>query len=103
MRNTYIVCYDVADPKRLRRVFKVCKDFGQHIQFSVFECDLTASERLQFEEKLGAEIKREEDQILFILLGPAEQRAQREITACRLPYFNIDFYFFVLCMISFYF
>ncbi len=96
MRNTYIVCYDVADPKRLRRVFKVCKDFGQHIQFSVFECDLTASERLQFEEKLGAEIKREEDQILFIRLGPAEQRGQREITAVGLPYINLDTSCFVV-------
>ena len=96
MRNTYIVCYDVADPKRLRRVFKVCKDFGQHIQFSVFECDLTASERLQFEEKLGAEIKREEDQILFIRLGPAEQRGQREITAIGVPYINIDTSCFVV-------
>jgi CRISPR-associated protein Cas2 len=89
MRNTYIVCYDVADPKRLRRVFKVCKDFGQHLQFSVFECDLTVSEKLQFEEKLVAEIKREEDQVLFIRLGPAEQRGQREITAVGLPYINI--------------
>jgi CRISPR-associated protein Cas2 len=96
MRNTYIVCYDVADPKRLRRVFKVCKDFGQHLQFSVFECDLTVSEKLQFEEKLVAEIKREEDQVLFIRLGPAEQRGQREITAVGLPYINIDTSCFVV-------
>jgi CRISPR-associated protein Cas2 len=95
MRNTYIVCYDVADPKRLRRVFKVCKDFGQHLQFSVFECDLTASEKLLFEEKLGAEIKREEDQVLFIHLGPTEQRGQREITAVGLPYVNVDIACFV--------
>ena len=96
MRNTYIVCYDVADPKRLRRVFKVCKDFGQHLQFSVFECDLTVSEKLQFEEKLVAEIKRDEDQVLFIRLGPAEQRGQREITAIGLPYINVDTSCFVV-------
>ncbi|HYZ71984.1 MAG TPA: CRISPR-associated endonuclease Cas2 [Chthoniobacterales bacterium] len=96
MRDTYIVCYDVADPKRLRRVFKVCKDFGQHIQFSVFECDLTPSEKLQFEEKLGDEIKREEDQVLFIRLGPAEQRGQREITALGVPYINLDTSCFVV-------
>ena len=96
MRHTYIVCYDVAEPKRLRRVFKVCKDFGQHLQFSVFECDLTASEKLVFEEKLSAEIKREEDQILFIRLGPAEQRGQREITAVGLPYIKVDTSCFVV-------
>jgi CRISPR-associated protein Cas2 len=96
MRSTYIVCYDVADPKRLRRVFKVCKDFGQHLQFSVFECDLTAAEKLLFEEKLAVEIKREEDQVLFIRLGPAEQRGQREITAIGLPYINVDTSCFVV-------
>jgi CRISPR-associated protein Cas2 len=96
MRNTYIVCYDVVDPKRLRNVFKVCKDFGQHLQFSVFECDLTASEKLLFEEKLVATIKREEDQVLFIRLGPAEQRGQREITAVGLPYINVDASCFVV-------
>src|SRR5260221_13904653 len=87
MRHTYIVCYDIADPKRLRRVFKVCKDFGEHLQFSVFECDLTASEKLVFEEKLLVEIRREEDQVLFIRLGPAEQRGQREITAVCFAFF----------------
>ena len=96
MRNTYIVCYDIADDKRLRRVFKICKDFGQHLQFSVFECDLTPAEKLQFEEKLVTEIKREEDQILFIRLGPAEQRGQREITALGVPYVNVDVSCFVV-------
>jgi CRISPR-associated protein Cas2 len=96
VRNTYIVCYDIADDKRLRRVFKICKDFGQHLQFSVFECDLTSGEKLQFEEKLMTEIKREEDQVLFIRLGPAEQRGQREITAIGIPYINADTSCFVV-------
>ena len=96
MRSTYIVCYDIADQKRLRRVFKICKDFGQHLQFSVFECDLTVAEKLQFEDKLSGEIKREEDQVLFIRLGPAEQRGQREITAIGVPYINIDASCFVV-------
>lgn len=38
-----LVTYDVktSDPegtKRLRRVAKACKDYGQRVQFSVFEC-----------------------------------------------------------------
>ena len=96
MRNTYLVCYDIADPKRLRRVFKVCKDFGQHLQLSVFECDLNPAEKLIFEDKLRVEIKREEDQVLFIRLGPMEQRGQREITAIGLPYINLDSSCFVV-------
>ena len=44
MRNTYLVCYDITEDKRRDRVFKVCKNHGEHLQFSVFECDLNATE-----------------------------------------------------------
>ena len=37
MRTTYLVCYDIADDKRLRRVFKTCGNFGDHLPVSVFE------------------------------------------------------------------
>jgi hypothetical protein len=57
MRIRYIVTYDVSEKKRLRRVFKTCKNFGTHLQFSVFECDLTPTERIQMEEKLKEIIK----------------------------------------------
>ena len=38
----YIVAYDIADPKRWRRVFKVMKGYGHWLQLSVFQCRLTA-------------------------------------------------------------
>ena len=41
MRNTYIVSYDISDSKRLRRVFKTLRNWGDHLQFSVFECQLS--------------------------------------------------------------
>jgi CRISPR-associated protein Cas2 len=90
MRTTYLVCYDIADSKRLRHAFKTCKDFGDHLQFSVFECDLTASEKIELEQALGEIIHHEEDQILFVNLGPAEGRGDRVITAIGLPYSKID-------------
>lgn len=90
MRTTYLVCYDIADEKRLRRVFKVCKNFGDHLQFSVFECDLTPTERLQLECRLNEIIESSEDQVLFVALGPAEGRGDRVITALGLPYTRLD-------------
>ena len=53
MRTTYLVCYDVADAKRLRKVFKTCGNFGDHLQFSVFECDLNPSEKVELESELA--------------------------------------------------
>ena len=90
MRTTYLVCYDVANDKRLRRTFKTCRNFGDHLQFSVFECDLSPAEKIALEIELGQVIKQDEDQVLFISLGPAEGRGDRVITALGLPYTKLD-------------
>ncbi|HNQ74696.1 MAG TPA: CRISPR-associated endonuclease Cas2 [Verrucomicrobiota bacterium] len=90
MRTTYLVCYDITDDKRLRRVFKTCRNFGEHLQFSVFECDLNPTEKIELETLLGDIIKHDEDQVLFVGLGPAEGRGDRAITALGLPYVKLD-------------
>jgi CRISPR-associated protein Cas2 len=89
-RTTYLVCYDIANDKRLRKVFKVCKNHGTHLQFSVFECELTPRERTQLESELKEVIKHDADQVLFISLGPAEGRGERVISALGLPYTRFD-------------
>lgn len=90
MRTTYLVCYDIANDKRLRRVFKTCKNFGNHLQFSVFECDLNPSEKLELEGCLGEIIDHDEDQVIFVELGAAEGRGDRVITALGMPYVKLD-------------
>ena len=90
MRTTYLVCYDIANDKRLRRVFKACRNFGDHLQFSVFECDLSPAEKTELETKLEQIIKHDEDQVLFVGLGPAEGRGDRVVTALGLPYTKLD-------------
>ena len=90
MRITYLVCYDIADEKRLRRVFKTCKNYGDHLQFSVFECDLDAAEKVRLETALKAIIDSTKDQVMFVRLGPAEGRGDRVITALGIPYVTMD-------------
>lgn len=90
MRTTYIVTYDIADDKRLRKAFNACKNFGNHLQYSVFECDLSAGELVEMEAELKGIIKHDEDQVLFVALGPAEGRGDRVITALGLPYVKLD-------------
>jgi CRISPR-associated endonuclease Cas2 len=41
MRISYLVCYDICDDKRLRKVFQTMRNYGDHLQYSVFECQLT--------------------------------------------------------------
>jgi CRISPR-associated protein Cas2 len=90
MRTTYLICYDICDEKRLRRVFKICKDYGSHLQYSVFESDLSQIEKTELERKLATEINAREDQVLFVELGPATGRGERVIQAIGRPYSNID-------------
>ncbi|MBJ7327745.1 MAG: CRISPR-associated endonuclease Cas2 [Chthoniobacterales bacterium] len=90
MRSTYLVCYDITNDKRRDRVFKVCKNHGDHIQFSVFECDLNMTELVCLQRELLGAIFAAEDQILFVSLGPSEGRGDRVIAALGKPYTKLD-------------
>lgn len=90
MRASYLVCYDIADDKRLRKVSQCMRKFGDHLQFSVFECQFTAMDLVRCRAELGKIINHKEDQVLFVSLGPSEGRGDRVITALGKPYTNVD-------------
>jgi CRISPR-associated protein Cas2 len=90
MRTSYLVCYDIADDKRLRSVFKKMRSYGDHLQFSVFECQLTPADLVRCRADLNAIIDHREDQVIFVDIGPAEGRGDRVITALGKPYIHID-------------
>lgn len=90
MRMSYLVCYDICDEKRLRAVFKKMRAYGDHLQYSVFECQLTSTDLARCRTSLAAIIDHREDQVLFVNLGPAEGRGDRVITALGKAYTPID-------------
>jgi len=71
-RTRYLVSYDIAHPKRLRQVAKTCESFGIRIQYSIFECPLDNLRLEKLKRALHTTINHDEDQILFISLGPEE-------------------------------
>ena len=90
VRNTYVVCYDICEPKRLRKVFQTMRAWGDHLQYSVFECQLTRTDLARLRSTLANVINHKEDQVLFVDLGPSEGRGDRVISALGKPYVNID-------------
>ncbi len=90
MRSTYLICYDICDDKRLRLVFKTMRSYGDHLQYSVFECQLTAADLARCRSELTSIINQRDDQILFVNLGPSEGRGERVITALGKPYSRVD-------------
>jgi len=66
--DSYIVAYDISDPKRLRKVATTCEDFGIRKQYSVFLCRLSATDFVRLRSRLYDLIRLDEDQVLFIPL-----------------------------------
>jgi CRISPR-associated protein Cas2 len=64
--------------------------FGDRLQYSVFECRLSAADLARCKHALGKLIHNREDQVLFVELGPAVGRGERVITALGRPYAAID-------------
>lgn len=69
MRNSYLVSYDISDQKRLRRMFKTMRGFGDHLQYSVFRCDLSPQERVLLMEAITPIINHRDDQVLIVDLA----------------------------------
>ena len=80
--DSYIVAYDISDPKRLRRVANCCQDFGLRKQYSVFLCRLSTTDYVRLRSRLYDIINLEEDQVLFI---PLCAKCVSEITSLGRP------------------
>jgi CRISPR-associated protein Cas2 len=68
-----LVSYDVAKndngARRLRRVARTCKDYGQRVQYSVFECLVDPAQWSLLKTKLLKEIDPKLDSLRFYFLG----------------------------------
>jgi len=79
MQRCYLVCYDIRDPRRLHRVHRAMKGYGEPWQYSVFFCKLRSVDRVMMERDLMEEMNTKEDQVLIIDMGPSE-KAVRDYT-----------------------
>jgi CRISPR-associated protein Cas2 len=86
MRHTYIVTYDISDPKRLRKVFRLMLGYGDHLQLSVFQCELNSRELVELRHALSEVIHHGEDQVLFANLGLVEGRGSESIESLGRAY-----------------
>jgi len=76
MRRSFLVCYDIHDPKRLRKGHRFMKAHGEGWQYSVFYCTLKSIDRVRLENGLRELVNLKEDQILIVDLGSSEEAAR---------------------------
>ena len=85
-RRRYLICYDIADAKRLRRTAKVCESYGSRLQFSVFESSLDDLMLKKLQVELDSVINHSCDQILFVDMGADDETTPLNIAFLGLPY-----------------
>jgi CRISPR-associated protein Cas2 len=81
-----LVTYDVrtaegGGARRLRRVAKACRDFGQRVQYSVFEIEVDPAQWTALKARLEAIIDREQDSLRYYYLGANWRRRVEHVGA----------------------
>jgi len=81
-----LVSYDVSTTdksgqKRLRKVARLCQNYGQRVQFSVFECIVDPAQWETFKQKLIDVIDPEKDSLRFYYLGKNWRRRVEHVGA----------------------
>ena len=69
----YIITYDIAEPRRWRRVFKLMNGYGEWLQLSVFQCRLTRKRKVELQAALSELINHNADHVLLLDLGHADK------------------------------
>lgn len=71
--KTYLICYDIADPKRLGRVHRICRNYAIPVQYSVFLGELSREQLEQLLSVLEETISSKEDDVRLYPLEPRQQ------------------------------
>lgn len=87
--NLYVVAYDIASPRRWRRVFRIMEGFGEWAQLSVFQCRLTRRRQVELKLALEEVINHAEDHVIILDLGPAAATRPR-VESLGKPFSVID-------------
>lgn len=70
----WVVCYDIPDDRRRRKVQKIMEGAGRRVQFSVFECEIDDNRLVRLRRDLLRTIHKEEDDIRFYPLNEGDMK-----------------------------
>jgi CRISPR-associated protein Cas2 len=76
MKTNFLVGYDIADAKRLRKTAQTMQEFGYRVQYSFFHCFISNRQKKRLIERVSKIINKEEDQIIII---PITEKQLKEI------------------------
>lgn len=71
--HLYIVAYDIADPKRWRKVFGLMNGYGEWLQLSMFQCRLSRRRQAEMIATLDELIMDDHDHVVVLDVGLADK------------------------------
>ncbi|NLJ78467.1 MAG: CRISPR-associated endonuclease Cas2 [Tissierellia bacterium] len=88
-----LITYDISTTtkegrKRLRNVAKICLNYGQRVQNSVFECKVNEGQLRMIKQQLSETINHEKDSLRFYRLGKNYERTVKQMG--KNTSYNID-------------
>ncbi len=74
-----VISYDIQNDKRRTKIHKALKDYGQWVQYSVFECHLKKEEFLKLRHRLKKLLEDDETDSLrfYLLCEECKQKVER--------------------------
>ena len=59
----WVISYDITDDKRRRKLSKLLSEYGTRVQFSIFECDISAHEQRVLSQSTRSLLDRRVDKL----------------------------------------
>lgn len=73
-----VICYDISEDKRRTKIHNILKSYGEWVQYSIFECDLTETQYAKLRHRLSKLIENDTDNIRFYFLcGCCQGKVER--------------------------
>lgn len=85
----YIVTYDISNPKRWRKLFRIMEGHGEWLQLSVFQCRLSRRRLAELRAALDGAIHHDQDHVLIVDVGPADS-VQPKVDSLGKPFAAVE-------------
>ncbi len=76
-----IITYDIENDKNRNKVFELLKDYGRHVQFSVFELEIETVDLNYIVKKIKEIINRKKDSVKIYFLSEMKKNYCKELGA----------------------
>ncbi len=73
-QRVYLLSYDIRDKRRLRSMHKVATAYGRRLQYSLYACALTRTQRINLRIAVGNVVDAAVDSVIILDLGAMADR-----------------------------